>query len=238
MRFIIIFFLLISINGFGQWKDYKISARGDTLNRVDMKDKKQGPWAIHADDLRGERGYEEEGYFENDLKEGTWKRYSLDGVKIAEENYRWGKLNGKQQYFTYNGGLLRDESWRAMDPANAYDTIPLYDLIDPTKEIDRVVVKNDGYAVKHGKWNYYDPSEGTITATEVYWMNKLQTGDGDLINDDDIKPISVSSTKSKSDTAAKKTSTKPQAVLDYEKKNSGKKKIKVRDGSTGNKPEP
>ena len=133
MRFIIIFFLLISINGFGQWKDYKISARGDTLNRVDMKDKKQGPWAIHADDLRGERGYEEEGYFENDLKEGTWKRYSLDGVKIAEENYRWGKLNGKQQYFTYNGGLLRDESWRAMDPANAYDTIPLYDLIDPTK---------------------------------------------------------------------------------------------------------
>jgi len=69
-------------------------------------------------------------------------------------------------------------------------------------------------------------------------MNKLQTGDGDLINDDDIKPISVSSTKSKSDTAGKKTLTKPQAVLDYEKKNAGKKKIKVRDGSTGNKPEP
>ena len=234
MRVIIIFFLLISINGIGQWKDYKISVRGDTLNRVDMKDKKQGPWVIRVDDLRGERGYEEEGYFENDVKEGTWKRFSLDGVKIAEENYRWGKLNGKQQYFTYNGGLLREESWRAMDPANAYDTIPVYDLKDPTKEIDRVVVKNDGFAVKHGKWNYFDPVEGVVAATEVYWMNKLQTDDGELMNDGEIKPISVSASKSKSDTASKKTVTKPQAVLDYEKKNAGKKKIKVRDGSTGN----
>jgi hypothetical protein len=238
MRFIIIFFLLISISGFGQWKDYKISVRGDTLNRVDMKGRKQGPWAIHVDDLRGERGYEEEGYFENDQKEGTWKRYSLDGVKIAEENYNWGKLNGKQQYFTYNGGLLREESWRAMDPANAYDTIPVYDIKDPTKEIDRVVVKNDGFAVKHGKWNYYDPAEGVITTTEMYWMNKLQTDDGGMINDDEIKPISVTAVKAKSDTASKKTMTKPQAVLDYEKKNAGKKKIKVRDGSTGYLPEP
>ncbi len=238
MRFIILFFLLTSISGFGQWKDYKISPRGDTLNRVDMKGKKQGPWVIHVDDLRGERGYEEEGYFENDLKEGNWKRYSLDGVKIAEENYNWGKLNGKQQYFTYNGGLMREESWRAMDPANAYDTIPVYDIKDPSKEIDRVVVKNDGFAVKHGKWNYYDPREGVITATEVYWMNKLQTDEGEMISDEEIKPISVTGTKIKSDTVSKKTLAKPQVVLDYEKKNSGKKKIKVRDGSTGYVPEP
>jgi hypothetical protein len=31
----------------------------------------------------------------------------------------------------------------------------------------------------------------------------------------------------------KKVMTKPQAVLDFEKKNAGKKKIKVRTGSTG-----
>jgi hypothetical protein len=238
MRFIIIFFLLISISGFGQWQDYKISPGGDTLNRVDMKGKKQGPWTIHVDDLRGERGYEEEGYFENDLKEGTWKRYSLDGVKIAEENYRWGKLNGKQKYFTYNGGLVREESWRAMDPANAYDTVSIYDLKDPTREIDRVVVKNDGYAVKHGKWNYYDPAEGVIAATETYFMNKLQTDDGEMISDEEIKPISVTAVKAKSDTASKKTVTKPKEVLEFEKKNSGKKKIKVRDGRTGYLPEP
>jgi hypothetical protein len=58
------------------------------------------------------------------------------------------------------------------------------------------------------------------------------------MSDDDIKPIKVGASKSLSDTASKKTVTKPQAVLDYEKKNAGKKKIKVRDGSTGNLPEP
>ena len=185
-----------------------------------------------------ERGYEAEGYYENDQKEGTWKKYSLEGVKIAEENYRWGKLNGRQQYFTYNGGLLRIENWRAMDPANKFDTVAVYDLRDPDKEIDRVVVKNEGIAMKHGKWIYYDPREGTIEATENYVMNKLQTEDGGMLDDENIKPLSVSDGKTKTDTAGKKTVTKPQAILDYEKKNSGKKKIRVRDGSTGNLPKP
>src|SRR6185436_11910663 len=130
MRLILPFLLFISLNGFGQWKTYVISVKGDTLNRVDMKGRKQGPWSVHVDELRGERGYEEEGYFENDQKSGTWKKFSLEGVKIAEENYSWGKLNGRQQYFTYNGGLMREESWRAMDPAKKFDTIPVYDLID------------------------------------------------------------------------------------------------------------
>ena len=235
MRLIVALFLFISISGSGQWKSYILSAKGDTLNRVDIKGKKQGPWAIHVDDLRGERGYEEEGYFENDQKTDTWKKYSLEGVKIAEENYSWGKLNGKSQYFTYNGGLLREENWRAMDPKIAYDTVPVYDLKDASKVINWVVVKNEGVAMKHGRWTYYSPREGTIEATEFYVMNKLRTEGDELIGDDDIRPIDVS--KSKSDTAGKKV-TKPQAVLDYEKKNSGKKKIKSRDGQTGYVPEP
>lgn len=233
MRFIVILFLLISTSGIGQWKNFVISPKGDTLNRVDMKGKKQGPWSVHVPELRGERGYEEEGYYENDLKDGTWKKYSLEGVKIAEENYSWGKLNGKQKYFTYNGGLQREESWRAIDPANAYDTVSIYDLKDPTKEINRVVVKNDGVAWKHGKWTYFDPREGTVEATEFYVMNKLQTEDNTMIADDDIRPIAISNGKQASDTSGAKKITKPQAILDYEKKNAGKKKIKSRDGSTG-----
>lgn len=236
MRLIVVLFLFISINGFGQWKSYVPGANGDTLNRVDMKEKKQGPWSIHVDELRGERGYEEEGYFENDQKTGTWKKYSLEGVKIAEENYTWGKLNGKAQYFTYNGGLLREEGWRAIDPKLAFDTVAIYDLKDASKVINWVVVKNEGIALKHGKWNYYDPTQGTIEATEFYVMNKLRTNNDEMIGDEDLRPIDIS--KSKSDTAGKKTATKPQAVLDYEKKNSGKKKIKSRDGATGYMPEP
>ena len=236
MRFVILFFLLISLNGFGQWKTYIIGVKGDTLNRVDLKDKKQGPWAIHVDDLRGERGYEEEGIFENDEKDGTWKRYSLQGVKIAEENYRWGKLDGKQQYFTYNGGLEREESWRAFDPKVAYDTVPVYDIKDPSKVVQWVPVKNEGLSMKHGNWTYYDPQWGKIEQTEKYWMNKLQTDD-ELASNDDIKPIAISDGKPKSDTAAKKALQQFKPIQDYEKKNS-KKKIKVRDGATGYIPEP
>ncbi|MEO7393312.1 MAG: hypothetical protein ABIU11_00140 [Chitinophagaceae bacterium] len=233
MRLIVILFLVISMSGTAQWKNYILNSKGDTLNRVDIKGKKQGPWSIHIDNLRGERGFEEEGYYENDLKEGVWKKYSLEGVKIAEENFRWGKLNGKSQYFTFNGGLMREESWRAMDPARAFDTVAVYDVKDPSKVISRVVVKNEGFAVKHGKWLYFDPREGRIEETQNYWMNKLQTGEGEMINDDDIKPLAISDGKSKSDTVGKKKLSKPQAIVDYEKKNSGKKKIKSRDGATG-----
>ena len=232
MRLIVLLSLFISINGFGQWKEYKLSVKGDTLNRVDMNGKKQGPWAIHVPDLRGERGYEEEGYFENDQKTGTWKKFSLEGVKIAEENYAWGKLNGRQQYFTYNGGLLREEGWRAMDPKVAFDTVAVYDLKDASKIVNWVVVKNEGVALKHGKWTYYDPREGRIEATEFYVMNKLRT------EEDEIKPITVSDGKAKSDSATKKALSKYQPIADYEKKNSGKKKIKARDGQTGYIPEP
>ncbi len=231
MRLLFLLFIFISISGNAQWKSYVLSPKGDTLNRIDKKTMKQGPWSAHVDDLRGERGFEEEGFYENDVKEGTWKKYSLEGVKIAEESYRWGKLNGKQYYFTYGGGLMREESWRAIDPSVAFDTVAVYDVKDPSKVIDYAIIKNDGVAVKHGKWTYYDPIQGTVEATENYIMNKLQTDNG-LVSSDDIRPIDVSKGRSKSDTTSK-TAVKPKEVLDFEKKNSGKKKIKNRDGETG-----
>ncbi|MFL5787364.1 MAG: hypothetical protein ACJ748_04885, partial [Flavisolibacter sp.] len=49
---------------------------------------------------------------------------------------------------------------------------------------------------------------------------------------DDLAPINVSDGAG-TDKEVKKTVAKPKEVLEFEKKNSGKKKIKVRDGSTG-----
>lgn len=234
MRYSLLILLFISINGRAQWKSYKLGVRGDTLDRLDMKNMRQGPWVIKIPELRGERGYEEEGMFIDDNKEGIWKRFADNGVKLAEENYRWGKLDGKQYYYTSNGGLLREESWRAMDPRRLYDTVDVYDLIDPTKIKERVVVKNEGYSMKHGKWIYYDPLEGTEINSETYRLNKLQTDMDKFMVDDDLKPLTnlANGQKAKTDTASK-TKVKPQAVLDYEKKNSNKKKVKVRDGATG-----
>lgn len=174
MRALLFVLIFGSYSAVGQWKDYLLTRKGDTLNRIDWAGKKQGPWVVAVPELRGERGYEEEGFFVNDVKEGIWKKFSLEGVKIAEENYRWGKLNGKQLYYSFNGGLIREEHWRAMDPANAYDTVAVYDLKDPDKMIGEVVVKNEGMAMRHGKFTYYDPRSGVILQTEQYVMNKLQ----------------------------------------------------------------
>jgi hypothetical protein len=125
-------------------------------------------------ELRGERGYEEEGNYQNGHREGLWKRFSLEGVKIAEENFRWGKLHGNQRYYSYNGGLIREEQWRAMDPAIAYDTVAVYDLKDPDKKVGEVVVKNEGIAMRHGRMVHYDPRSGRVLLVENYVMNKLQ----------------------------------------------------------------
>ena len=233
MRALVIVALLISVNSFGQWKDYIIGVRGDTLNRVDMSGKKQGPWVIHVEALRGEPGYDEQGYFTDDKKDGKWVRFSLMGDKLAEEFYRWGNLNGKSRYYTRTGGLLREESWRAIEPGRKFDTVDVVDVNDPSKVVDRVVVKVEGQTMKHGTWTYYDPEWGTILKTEEYWADKLSTGKQPGAGDDELKPIDFTGTKAASYTIGKHSVTKPQAVLDFEKKNSKKKKIKVRDGSTG-----
>lgn len=231
MRYIFSFFLLLSLGANAQWKSFIISQRGDTLNRLDQQGKKQGPWIVKVPDLRGERGYEEEGYFVNDRKEGRWVKYSLQGDKMAIENYRWGQLDGKCQYFNHVEDLIREESWMAIDPKNPYDTIPIFDLKDPTKIVRFQIVKIDEASVKHGTWRYYDPGTGRIEATEQWVMNKKKTkedDDAELAPIDPANPNATTTTK-----AEKKPLAKPKEVLEFEKKNAGKKKIKVRDGNTG-----
>lgn len=225
-------FLCLVISGYSQrWKSYIIGVKGDTLNCVNLKGKKQGRWVEHYDQLHGEPGFEEEGVYVNGKKEGPWRKYSLSGDLIAIENFRWGNKDGKNVYFTNTGELLREESWKAINPDNPYDTVDVYDIHDPTKIIERKVVKLEGYSLKHGTWTYYDPFSGRVDKTERWWLNKpAKEGNNE---DDDLKPIEVAdnSEKSKADSTVKKAA-KPQAVLDYEKKKA-KKKIKVRDGQTG-----
>ena len=232
MRFVFVLLMFISVTGFGQWKDYIISVRGDTLNRVDMEGRKQGPWVIVVPELRGERGYEEEGYFENGKKTGTWRIYSQMGDKMAVENYRWGNKDGISQYFSLGGGLLREESWKAVNPDNPWDTVPVLDPDNPDRVLRHVIVKLEGFSLKHGQWTHYDPQFGTITKHEKYFLDKLEGAKNS--KGDDLLPIDVSKGyQPKTDSVGNKTVKKPTEVLEYEKKNSGKKKIKVRDGKTG-----
>lgn len=230
MRYIFSFLLLLSIGAQAQLKSYIIGAKGDTLNRVDAKGLKQGPWSIHVDPLRGEPGYEEEGYFKNDLKEGRWVRYSLQGDKLAAENYRWGQKDGRCEYYNNAEDLIRVESWLASNPDSPYDTIPVTDVNDPTKIIRYEIVKIEEPSVKHGTWRYYDAATGRIEKTEQYVINRLKTKEDEEAELAPIDPADPNATAKKT---VEKPKVKPKEVLEFEKKNSGKKKVKVRDGNTG-----
>ncbi|HXB44864.1 MAG TPA: hypothetical protein VNV85_12435, partial [Puia sp.] len=116
MRLLFLYFLLISSSSFSQWKSYKIGPKGDTLDCIDKKDQKQGKWVLHFDELRGEPGFEEEGVFKDSRKEGTWRIYNLEGDLTGLEYFKWGNKDGVCQYFTKTGELLREESWKALNP--------------------------------------------------------------------------------------------------------------------------
>jgi len=204
-----------------------IGVKGDTLNRVDQNNLKQGRWVTHVESLRGEPGYEEEGIYKDGKKEGVWRTYNLMGDLLSTENYKWGYKNGSCSYYNLYG-LLREESWKAIDPKNPYDTIDVPDLY--TDAVYKRVVKVEGFTVKHGTWNYYDPQTGAIVKSEEYVLDKLvdpKKKNTALANG---KNISDSTSLPKDTTLTSKV--KPKEVLEYEKKNSNKKKIKVRDGTT------
>jgi antitoxin component YwqK of YwqJK toxin-antitoxin module len=217
--FAIIQFLFL-MNGMAQYKSYKLSETGDTLNAIDLAGKKQGKWIVHVDEIRGEPGYEEEGVYKNDKKEGVWRVYNLNSDLIAVENYKLGGKHGIQQYYTYLGELYREESWLGYDPESPYDTIPVYG--EGNNEIvDFKIVKAEQYSVKHGDWKFYDPAAGgRIIKVENYFKGHLQKpGGGDAVN---LTPVPVDKNK--------KVEKTPE-MLEWEKKNKGKKKA-LRDGRT------
>lgn len=209
--------LFFSVDGFSQWKDYKINNNGDTLNRIDLTGRKQGPWVNRFETVRGEPGYEEEGWYVNNRKDGEWRLYSLMGDLVGIEFYKWGLKDSVCLYFNKHGELRLEQRWKAINPDKAFDTL----LVEDPDKFDTyrtVIVKNEGASLRHGTWKYYDPETNMITRTETYVLGELEKNKA---------PVAGAATE-------KKPVTKPKEVLDFEKKNAGKKRIKVRDGSTGN----
>jgi antitoxin component YwqK of YwqJK toxin-antitoxin module len=211
----ILFLSTLSVSAISQWKDYRLINDGkDTINRIDQNDRKQGEWVVRIESLRGEPGFEEEGVFVNNRKEGEWRVFNLMGDLIGIEHYRWGLKDGIAQYFNINGQLRLEQSWKALNPDKAYDTIQVED-VDKLNSFREVVVKNEGASLKHGTWKYYDTEGGAILRSETYTLGKLET-DNSTANAEPTTPKKVA---------------KPKEVLEFEK-TKGKKKIRYQDGST------
>ena len=223
---LLVSFSLAGFNGSAQCKTFTLSDKGDTLNCVDKNGLKQGKWIVRVAELRGDPGYEEEGIFKDSRKEGMWRRFTHQGDPLAVETYKWGLLHGKSGYYTMEG-IEHEESWLAIDPDKLYDTLEVPDLYTDGK-YTTVIVKNEGHSMKHGRWTFYEPATGFIKKTEDYFR------------DSSLNPMAVFGLRDKrktgppTDSSGTAKKNKPTAeMLEWEKKNAGKKKVKVRDGGTG-----
>lgn len=221
----LLFFTTVAIFAFTlcataqKYKTYKLSAKGDTLNAITQDGLKQGKWVMRVEEIRGEPGYEEEGLYHKGQKEGLWRRYNLTGDLISVENFLRGSKDGLQQYFTYLGDLEREENWRGYNPDSPYDTIPIYGT-GSGEIIDYKIVKAEPYSVKHGEWKYYEPGTGRLIKKEEYDRNLL------------VVPKPKETATAAATPTKKKEAPKTAEMLEWEKKNKGKKRV-MRDGKTG-----
>ncbi len=213
--FIAIAILFLNSDVSAQYQSFKIGIKKDTLNRILTNGQKHGPWVIEVPELRGEPGYVEEGTFNKGYKNGVWRKYTAEGDLLAMENYLNGGKDGEQQYYTYMGDLIKVENWKGFDPSKPYDTTAVYGPGN-NEIIDYKITKAEPYSVKQGTWKYYNPSTGQLVRTEEWELNNLKKPDE----------------KPKTDVALKKKVQNTPEMLEWEKKNKGKKKV-VRDGQTG-----
>lgn len=208
-----------------QCKTYRLTTNNDTVNCTDNQGRKQGLWQMSKPALREDPAYTEEGRYKNDEKTGLWKKYSAIGDVLAEENYSWGYKNGISRYYNLMG-LLREESWKAVNPENPYDTIKVYDLVDQDR-FDYKVIKLEGTTYRNGTWTYYNPERQTIIRTEEYQLDTL------LKKPVVKRSIYGDSALTAKDSLAIKNKNMPPEVQQFNQLKGRKKKILVRDGQTG-----
>lgn len=210
--------MLLVSNVSAQYKSFKISPKGDTINIINAKGNKEGRWVNRIEELRGEPGYEEEGEYNKDgAKNGPWRLYTLEGDLYGIENYKNGGKDGLQQYYTYLGDLVREESWKGYDPEHPFDTIPIYGT-GSNEIVEYKIVKAEQYSVKHGTWKYYQPGSGIMMKEEQWDRNVLRPKKSDAVVTNEP--------------AKKKEIEKTAEMLEWERKNKGKKNA-IRDGRTG-----
>ncbi len=220
---LILCLFLCVLEGKSQYKTFKIAADGDTLNAIDKKGLKQGKWVTTVPELRGEPGYDDEGIYKDDKKEGFWKKYTNGGDIIAIEFYHWGVKEGIQKYYTFLGQPLRIEQWHAYNPDAPYDTIPVFGT-GSDEVVSYKYVKATNYSVPDGIWTYYDPETGDVVKTEKYYRGSLEKDPEPKKDSLQIAAAPVKDT----------TKVKPPEVLEYEKKLSKKKRAALtRTGETG-----
>ena len=89
---------------------------GDTINRIDVNNLKQGFWIYFGKDKKipgyGDGQKVEEGNYIDNRKTGVWKKYFEDGILQNEITYQNSRPNGYAKVYYSNGKLKEEGIWQ------------------------------------------------------------------------------------------------------------------------------
>lgn len=149
---------------------YEVLEPGDTINKIDSKNRKQGNWIIFHEERMGEPAMLEYGSYRDDKKQGSWRQFTRTGQLISSENFKKGLLDGEAKYYE-EGRLQCIANYHALNDKNGYDTILVE---DPVTNIEKPVrVKSETGSIRHGLWTYYDIETGKIAKIVEYQVDQI-----------------------------------------------------------------
>ena len=155
LSFLFSFILLININSFAQ--KFEI-VDGDTINRIDNNNQKQGLWIINNKET-GKKS--DEGLYKNNKKNGVWKKYYKSGSIKSEITYLNNIPTGYAKFYYENGNVSEEGIWKINKWTGNY----------------KYYFKNGNIAYD---WNYNN--NGKRTGTQKYYHdngNLMIEGDWD-----------------------------------------------------------
>lgn len=186
-----IFILLIGIPSEAQNRakslpgllSYELTPGGDTINRVDAQNHRQGRWVSYHPERYGDEAFYEIGYFLNNDKIGAWRAFTKDGVLMKEENYKNGRKHGEAKYYE-QGHLICVGNYLALNARYKYDTIMVE---DPDTELWKpVIIESRFGSVKHGFWTFYKPPSLEIEKIVEYQADEIIYENEYLTKDDSV----------------------------------------------------
>ncbi len=148
--------------------DYIVAVDGDTINRTDDFNNKQGRWIITKTSKYEDYESKEIGNYINNKKNGVWKK--VENLKtVALENYKDDKLNGEVKYYS-EGFLSCIGNYYGLYSTGKLDSIYVTNPV--TEQVKLCILPTDLGSVKEGLWKYFYPN-GKLMKEDLYLMDEL-----------------------------------------------------------------
>lgn len=149
---------------------FELLENGDTINKLDNKNRKWGKWLIVNKGGYGEEDFMELGSFDDDVRTGVWKSYTMNGTIISQEFFKQGNKSGEARYYD-DGFLFCVGNYLALRSKYDYDTIMVE---DPNTGMEKpVILKSDVGSVRHGFWTYYNTPKTDVKKVLEYQVDEV-----------------------------------------------------------------